>query len=199
MDPVRLAIKVVCLNNKTARVSLVVSPKVISRTAFCQNNLETICFWDSAVYSIAETDSLDSAATPPVFDIGQVSGLVYMRLCPDLKLDYSLENGTEYLRLHGNTLQTSGIKPLDHDSFKPGPILNMKINCKVQVAFNKDPTTLAKVIQLNILDKNDNYPERHNGLNRFNIGDPNYTKVGEMRKTIKLIGPATKRPYQLIK
>lgn len=159
-------------------MSLIVQPvKVRSKQEFCKTHLDKICFWDSAIYSIVETDAPKTAAPQPSVDIGEVSFLVYRRLCPDLSFDYRLVNATEYLSMHGNVLKASGNKSIDHDSLQPGPVLFAKLQCSVQLAFDTPPVNVSKVVQVNVLDKNDNYPELHNAAERYQMDDPHFKKV----------------------
>lgn len=176
-SPLRLTINIQCDNTTTSHVSLTVQfVKVHSRGDFCKTHLETICFWDSAVYSIVETDALDNQP-PPVVEIGELSSLIYRRLCPDLKLDYSLVNATEYLNIHGNLLTSSRKQAIDHDSLHPGPVLYAELKCSVQLAFDTPTVNITKVVQVTVLDKNDNYPELHNGAFHFMMADPQFKKV----------------------
>lgn len=159
-------------------MSLIVQPvKVQSRHEFCKSHLEKICFWDSAIYSIVETDARNGRTRSPIVEIGEVSSLVYRRLCPDLSFDYRLANATDYLAMHGNILRTAGNKSLDHDSQEPGPELFANLQCTVQLAFDEPPVNIYKVVQVVVLDKNDNYPEIHNGVMDYTIADPHFKKV----------------------
>lgn len=112
-------------------------------------------------------------------EIGEVSSLVYRRLCPDLSFDYRLANATEYLAMHGNVLKTLPNKSIDHDSLRPGPELLANIQCIVQLAFDVPPVTVEKVVKVTVLDKNDNYPKIHNGAMHFMMPDPHFKKVSE--------------------
>lgn len=166
----------------TSHVSFTVQPvKVQSRAEFCKNHLETICFWDSAMYSIVETDTLEDRRPAPTsaIEIGGVSALFYRRICPDLKLDYNLGNATDYLNIHGHVLRTSQLRSIDHDSLNPGPgpVLFVQLQCTVQIDFETAPTKIMKAIQINILDKNDNYPVLHNGKHNHYMPDPHFKEV----------------------
>lgn len=163
--------------NITLRASLTVSAiKDVSRKKYCDNYQEAICFWDSAVYSIVETDTRNASKIPSSVDIGQISNTIYQRICPKYNRVYTLGNATQYVNIKGNFLRT-GELPLDHDSSSPGPVLDIQINCAIQG--ESKPRTVTKVIRLNILDKNDNYPEKHNGVETYKTTDPNFTKVTE--------------------
>lgn len=153
--------------------------KVRSRAEFCKTHLDKICFWDSAVYSIVETDAPNGQHGASV-EIGEISSLVYRRLCPDLSFDYKLINATEYLAVHGNVLRTSGNTSIDHDSPSPGPLLFAELQCTVQLVFNAPPVTITKVVEVTVLDKNDNYPEVHNGALQYTMPDPHFKKVSEL-------------------
>lgn len=178
VSPIRLTINIKCPKVRPNHVSLIVQPvKVPSRKEFCKTHLDKICFWDSAIYSIVETDALDEETSPSIVSIGEVSSLVYRRLCPDLSFDYRLVNATEYLDMHGNILKTTSIKSIDHDTLAPGPVLFAQLQCTVQVAFDAPPVTMAKVVQVNVLDKNDNYPKIHNSALYYRMPDPHFKKV----------------------
>lgn len=165
---------------KSSRVSFIIKPlPVKSRTDFCNNYLERVCFWDSVTYSVTETDSIYKEAQGSV-EIGELSPLAYRKLCPDVKVEYFLKNATQYLKVHGNILRTNASSTIDHDSYNPGPLLLAAVNCVVQKYFNSAPVTYLRVLRINVLDKNDNYPQIHNGNFEQRLLDPHFQAVSEI-------------------
>lgn len=188
--PIRLTINIKCPEMPTNHVSLIVQPvKVKSRIEYCKTHLDEICFWDSAMYQIVETDAPEHEQQKSAsVEIGEVSSLVYRRLCPDLSFNYSLVNATEYLDMHGNILKTSSSNKsaIDHDTLAPGPVLFANIKCMVQLEFNALPVTVTKVVQVTVLDKNDNYPEIHNVAQHYRMEDPHFQKVSPVGNRINI-------------
>lgn len=179
MTPIRLTISSKCGDGDRNHASITITPvKVQSRSQYCKAYLEQICFWGSSTtFSIVETDVQDSTRPKQVVNVGEVSSLVYRRLCPDLSFEYALENATEYLEVHGNMLRTTRSKAIDHDTNNPGPALLVKLNCNVKLAFDTPIVTISQVVQVNILDKNDNYPEHHNSERNIYLKDPHLKNV----------------------
>lgn len=69
-----------------ARMSLKISPINMSLTDSCKN-FERICFWDSAIYAVPENKLNGNNV------IGSFGPMFYRKVCPSLKVRYSLVNG----------------------------------------------------------------------------------------------------------
>lgn len=136
-----------------------------------------MCFGDKMIYSITETDTMLDENIP-AFQIGEFSPPIYQKLCPEFKIAYQLLNGSQFIEVQRNELKTLANVPLDFDSHNPGQVLVAAVNCTVRNEALKNTTTISRDIRVHILDKNDNFPELHNGAFSYNLEDPHFTKVG---------------------
>ncbi|XP_041566250.1 proto-oncogene tyrosine-protein kinase receptor Ret isoform X2 [Drosophila elegans] len=131
--------------------------------------LEHICFWSSAQYSIAESqgqyrrrDSFE-----PVL-IGALNSRAAKYLCPHVSLEYSLNAGSSHFVLKQNRLYTR--QPLDHDELnglnaKAGQLL-ARIICTVKLSA-RDHRKFTRSFDIKLLDRNDNGPKLQESDSKF--------------------------------
>jgi len=148
-----------------SHLTLEVTPQ--SLEDYC-SELEHICFWRSAEYSIAESqgqyrrrDSFE-----PVL-IGALNSRAAKYLC-HVSLDYSLNTGSSHFVLKQNRLYTR--QPLDHDELnglnaKAGQ-LQARITCTIKLS-TRDQRKFSRSFDIKLLDRNDNGPKLQESDSRF--------------------------------
>ncbi|XP_016926421.3 proto-oncogene tyrosine-protein kinase receptor Ret [Drosophila suzukii] len=148
-----------------SHLTLEVTPQ--SLEDYC-SELEHICFWRSAEYSIAESqgqyrrrDSFE-----PVL-IGSLNSRAAKYLC-HVSLDYSLNAGSSHFVLKQNRLYTR--QPLDHDELnglnaKAGQ-LQARITCTIKLS-TRDQRKFSRSFDIKLLDRNDNGPKLQESDSRF--------------------------------
>ncbi|KAH8269288.1 hypothetical protein KR018_001303 [Drosophila ironensis] len=133
--------------------------------------LEHICFWSSAQYSIAESHSefRRRESFEPVL-IGALNSRAAKYLCPHYALDYTLTAGSSHFVLKQNRLYTR--QPLDHDElnglFAKAGQLQAKITCTVKL-FNRDQRKFSRSYDIKLLDRNDNGPKLQESDAKFDF------------------------------
>lgn len=168
-------------NNKrmSARMSLTLIPiQVQTINDFCLKYSSNLCFWDSVLYTVAEETTISTKK------IGALGPKGYPKICPNYQIKYQLVNGTEYVTIKDNDLYTK-IR-FDHDSFFPGPSLNIHVQCQIRKDRNEVNSLteiVDKVVHLNILDRNDNAPRvQGKGFITINLDEPHFYKVGSLKQ-----------------
>ncbi|XP_062545954.1 uncharacterized protein LOC134212267 [Armigeres subalbatus] len=139
-------------NGTLRRLSLTITPVPlgnVSLSRFCEEHVDTICFWDRAVYKIQENEI-------PGFAIGPLGADLYRKLCRTHSVRYQLNNATNYLSTSNGTLYS--VASLDHDSAPPGPLVKVSVRCMVQFSGNDVPQEFDKTVDISVLDRNDNRP-----------------------------------------
>ncbi|KAH8246491.1 hypothetical protein KR038_005520, partial [Drosophila bunnanda] len=135
------------------------------------SELEHICFWSSAEYSVAESqgqyrrrDSFE-----PVL-IGALNSRAAKYLCPHVSLDYILTAGSSHFVLKQNRLYTR--MPLDHDELnglnaRAGQLL-AGITCTVKLSA-REQRKFTRSFDIKLLDRNDNGPKLQESDSRFDF------------------------------
>ncbi|XP_052851061.1 proto-oncogene tyrosine-protein kinase receptor Ret isoform X2 [Drosophila gunungcola] len=131
--------------------------------------LEHICFWSSAQYSIAESQGEHRRrdSFEPVL-IGALNSRAAKYLCPHVSLEYSLNAGSSHFVLKQNRLYTR--QPLDHDELnglnaKAGQ-LQARIICTVKLSA-RDHRKFTRSFDIKLLDRNDNGPKLQESDSKF--------------------------------
>lgn len=65
----------------------------------------------------------------------------------------------------------------DHDSLRPGPIIDAAIRCEVLDTNTNQIEFRVKPLSINVLDRNDNLPEIQEEEISIRLDDPHFTKV----------------------
>lgn len=132
--------------------------------------LENVCFWSSAQYSIAEShgEYRSRESFEPVL-IGALSSRAARYLC-HVTLDYSIMSGSSHFILKQNRLYSR--KPLDHDELnglnpKAGE-LHTRISCTAKL-FNKELKKFSRAFGIKLLDRNDNGPKLQESDSKFDF------------------------------
>lgn len=138
----------------TLRLSLSITPVMVEENqlqSFCEEHTEGICFWESATYRIRENE-------PAGFNVGPLGPALYQQLCRTHSPSYSLSDGTvphhQYIQVRDGSIYSN--TTLDHDSPRPGPVLQAGVRCAVQIG--KRTLVHNRTIDIVVLDRNDNRP-----------------------------------------
>ncbi|XP_030380544.1 proto-oncogene tyrosine-protein kinase receptor Ret [Scaptodrosophila lebanonensis] len=141
---------------QVAHLTLELEPQ--SLPDYCAE-LEHICFWSSAHYTIAESDRVNGMPFQPVL-IGALNSRAAKYLCPHMEVKYALTTGSSYFALKQNLLYTK--QPLDHDEFNGifahGGQLQTRISCKVRLS-TQEQREFVRTYNVTLLDRNDNGPQ----------------------------------------
>ncbi|KAH8410191.1 hypothetical protein KR009_007916, partial [Drosophila setifemur] len=137
------------------------------------SELEHICFWSSAQYTIAESHGQyrRRESFEPVL-IGALNSRASNYLCPHYSLDYSLTAGSSHFVLKQNRIYTR--QPLDHDELnglnaKAGE-LQARITCTVQLGKSStDQRKFSRSFNIRLLDRNDNGPKLQESDSNFDF------------------------------
>ncbi|KAH8323381.1 hypothetical protein KR067_006888 [Drosophila pandora] len=136
---------------------------------YCEE-LENVCFWRSAQYSIAEShgEYRRRESFEPVL-IGALSSRAARYLC-HVTLDYSITTGSSHFILKQNRLYSR--KPLDHDELnglnaKAGELYT-RITCTAKL-FNKELKKFSRAFNVKLLDRNDNGPKLQESDSKFDF------------------------------
>ncbi|KAM8717202.1 hypothetical protein ACLKA7_003983 [Drosophila subpalustris] len=128
--------------------------------------LEHICFWTAAHYSIAEstTDQFE-----PVL-IGALNSRAAKYLCPHRSLEYALKAGSAHFALKQNRLYTK--HSLDHDELNGlqahAGQLQATISCTVKIS-GQEQRQFWRSYNVTLLDRNDNGPRLQERQPHFNF------------------------------
>ncbi|XP_064539603.1 uncharacterized protein Ret [Drosophila montana] len=165
------------LLQQVAHLTLELLPQ--SLADYCAE-LEHICFWTGAHYTIAETTSQNRRSFEPVL-IGALNSRAAKYLCPHRAVEYALKAGSAHFALKQNRLYTK--QPLDHDELnglqaRAGQLL-ATVSCTVKLT-GQEQRQFWRSYNITLLDRNDNGPhlqERQPHFN-FNLEQP-YFKAEE--------------------
>lgn len=84
--------------------------------------------------------------------------------------------GTEYVRIKGNALYT--LAGMDHDTLDPGPKLHVHVQCEVLNLITNLLSITGRVLEINVIDRNDNLPELQDEHDRMvMLNDPHFRQV----------------------
>ncbi|XP_037958938.1 uncharacterized protein LOC119688332 [Teleopsis dalmanni] len=158
------------MGNKMAHMSLEINPQ--TQDEYCQN-LENICFWTEAHYTILEDANKSMEEFLPVL-VGLLNPLAAQYLCVNWQLRYTLENGSDYFALKNNLIYTK--IPLDHESLNVTETSNLTVVVICMVKTQPDVVTeFQKMLNITIVDRNDNGPElQYNKTYHYNLEDPHF-------------------------
>lgn len=163
---------------KIPHMSLELTP--LSEQKYC-SDLENICFWSSAHYTVLEDANTGIKAENEEHfksvQIGSLNPRAAKYLCPYMNLSYTLLNSTDTFILKDNILFTR--TPLDYESLNSSHQTNLTvaISCRVKVETN-ELKEFHKNINIQIADRNDNGPElQNNRLYNFYLDDPHFKAV----------------------
>ncbi|EDW03818.1 uncharacterized protein LOC6561746 [Drosophila grimshawi] len=156
------------LLQQVAHLTLEVVPQNL--TDYCAE-LEHICFWSGAHYTIAETTShsRSSSTFQPVL-IGALNSRAAKYLCPLVSVEYSLKMGSAHFALKQNRLYSK--QPLDHDELnglqtRAGQ-LQAGISCTVKLSA-RESRQFWRSYNVTLLDRNDNGPRLQERQPHFNF------------------------------
>ncbi|XP_059619211.1 uncharacterized protein LOC132263457 [Phlebotomus argentipes] len=168
----KYSVSVATRNDSLPATKISVSPmKITSLEEFCRKNGELFCFWDSVTYAIPES----TKASGKMEEIGPLAPAFLRKICPNVSTKYKLINGSDFLDIRGGFLMR--ISPLDHDTLNPGPTISPHVQCSVTTASHALSETFNRVLTVNILDRNDNPPQRQDDHRiTIDISDPHFTK-----------------------
>jgi len=128
--------------------------------------LEHICFWTAAHYSIAESTN---EQFEPVL-IGALNSRAAKYLCPHRSLEYALKAGSAHFALKQNRLYTK--HSLDHDELNGlqahAGQLQATICCTVKIS-GQEQRQFWRSYNVTLLDRNDNGPRLQERQPRFNF------------------------------
>lgn len=165
------------LLQQVAHLTLEVIPQ--STADYCAE-LEHICFWSGAHYTIAESTS--PAPFEPIL-IGALNSRAAKYLCPHRSVEYALKAGSTHFVLKQNRLYTR--QPLDHDElnglFARAGQLETTISCTVKLSGHEQRQFLRSY-NVTLLDRNDNGPrlqERQPHFN-FHLEQPYFKTVSSL-------------------
>nr|CAB96180.1 receptor tyrosine kinase [Drosophila melanogaster] len=151
-----------------SHLSLEVTPQPLEE--YC-SELEHICFWSSAQYTIAESHGPYRRKDffEPVL-IGALNSRAAKYLCPHVSLEYSLNAGSSHFVLKQNRLYTR--QTLDHDELnglnaKAGQ-LQARITCTVKLS-SRDQRKFSRILDIKLLDRNDNGPKLQESSSKFDF------------------------------
>ncbi|ALC40114.1 Ret [Drosophila busckii] len=143
------------LLQEVAHLTLELTPQALD--AYCAE-LEHICFWSSAHYTIAEHTKPSKASFEPVL-LGSLNSRAARYLCPLKTVDYSLKAGSAFFILKQNRLFSK--TPLDHDELNGlqarAGVLETTISCTVSL--HGEQRQFVRSYNVTILDRNDNGPQ----------------------------------------
>lgn len=152
------------LLQQVAHLTLEVIPQ--STADYCAE-LEHICFWSGAHYTIAETTS--TAPFEPIL-VGALNSRAAKYLCPHRSVEYALKAGSTHFVLKQNRLYTR--QPLDHDElnglFARAGQLQTTISCTVKLSAQEQRQFLRSY-NVTLLDRNDNGPRLQERQPHFNF------------------------------
>lgn len=153
------------LLQQVAHLTLEVIPQ--SMADYCAE-LEHICFWSGAHYTIAETTS-PTAPFEPIL-IGALNSRAAKYLCPHRSVEYALKAGSSHFLLKQNRLYSR--QPLDHDElnglFARAGQLQTTISCTVKLPAQEQRQFLRSY-NVTLLDRNDNGPRLQERQPHFNF------------------------------
>lgn len=154
------------LLQQVAHLTLELLPQ--SLTDYCAE-LEHICFWTGAHYTIAETTSQSRHSFEPVL-IGALNSRAAKYLCPHRAVEYALKAGSAHFALKQNRLYTK--QPLDHDELnglqaRAGQLL-ATVSCTVKLT-GQEQRQFWRSYNITLLDRNDNGPHLQERQPHFNF------------------------------
>lgn len=162
---------------KIPHMSLEVKP--MTEQKYCAN-LENICFYSSAHYTIMEDVNVDAKEDQENFkpiQIGSLNPRAAKYLCPYMNISYSLLNATELFILKNNLLFTRA--PLDYEALNTSDQTNLTVTVSCRVEMETDKVKeFQKNINVQIVDRNDNGPElQDKKVYNFILDDPHFKVV----------------------
>ncbi|KAH8412017.1 hypothetical protein KR222_006926, partial [Zaprionus bogoriensis] len=163
---------------QVAHLTIEVIPQ--SLADYCAE-LEHICFWTGAHYTIAESTAGNGVASFEPILVGALNSRAAKYLCPHSSVEYALKAGSTHFALKQNRLYTK--QPLDHDElnglFARAGQLQTTISCTVKLS-EREQRQFWRSFNVTLLDRNDNGPrlqERQPHFN-FHLEQP-YFKTGD--------------------
>ncbi|XP_023295427.2 uncharacterized protein LOC111678362 [Lucilia cuprina] len=167
---------------KIPHMSLELKP--LSEQKYCAN-MENICFWSSAHYTILEDVNVatkeDQQNFKPI-QIGSLNPRAAKYLCPYMNITYNLLNASDLFILKNNLLFTRA--PLDYELLNSTHQTNLTVtvSCRVEVE-EKKFKEFRKNINIQIVDRNDNGPElQDKKIYNFYLDNPHFKEndtIGE--------------------
>lgn len=162
---------------KIPHMSLELRP--LSEQQYC-GDLENICFWSSAHYTILEDANVSIKKEEENFkpvQIGSLNPRAAKYLCPYMNISYALLNATDMFILKNNILFTR--TPFDYESLNSSHQTNLTVavSCRIEVETN-ELKEFNKNINVQIVDRNDNGPElQDKKIYNFYLDDPHFKAV----------------------
>ncbi|BFF94488.1 uncharacterized protein DMAD_12106 [Drosophila madeirensis] len=150
-----------------SHLTMEVTPQALEE--YC-SELEHICFWSSAHYSISESSQAQSRSSFEPVLIGALNSRAAKYLCPHRTLEYSLTAGSAHFVLKQNRLYTR--HPLDHDELnglmaRAGQ-LQARISCTVKLSA-QEQRKFSRSFDIKLLDRNDNGPQLQERDSQFDF------------------------------
>lgn len=162
---------------KLAHMSLQLN--TLEEVEYCQN-LKNICFWSAARYTVLEDDvqmkGKDGQDFKPI-QVGTLNPRGAKYLCPHLDLKYELLNGTDLFTLRNNYILTR--RSLDYETLDGMHRTNLSVavSCLVKVSASQSKE-FRKIVNIQIIDRNDNGPElRNNSMITFQLDSAYFSAV----------------------
>ncbi|KAI8117992.1 hypothetical protein CVS40_10238 [Lucilia cuprina] len=162
---------------KIPHMSLELKP--LSEQKYCAN-MENICFWSSAHYTILEDVNVankeDQQNFKPI-QIGSLNPRAAKYLCPYMNITYNLLNASDLFILKNNLLFTRA--PLDYELLNSTHQTNLTVtvSCRVEVE-EKKFKEFRKNVNIQIVDRNDNGPElQDKKIYNFYLDNPHFKEV----------------------
>jgi len=151
------------LLQQVAHLTLEVIPQPMAD--YCAE-LEHICFWTAAHYSIAESTK---ETFEPVL-VGALNSRAAKYLCPHRSLEYALKAGSAHFALKQNRLYAK--QPLDHDELNGlqahAGQLHATISCTVKIS-ELEQRQFWRSYNVTLTDRNDNGPRLQERQPHFNF------------------------------
>lgn len=166
--------------DKIPQMTLEVRPQ--AEAEYCAN-LENICFWDSAQYTIVEDATAKDAEQMSVFvplRVGTLNPRATRYLCPTMDVKYTLASGGKYFTLKNNEIYTK--VPLDYEFFNTTEVANFAVTVGCRIKMSEEKTVaFNKTLHVALLDRNDNGPELQNeGDYNFLLDNPHFKQVSSL-------------------
>ncbi|XP_060650051.1 proto-oncogene tyrosine-protein kinase receptor Ret isoform X1 [Drosophila nasuta] len=158
------------LLQQVAHLTLELEPQPLND--YCAE-LEHICFWTSAHYTIAESSSplakSDSESFQPVL-VGALNSRAAKYLCAHHSIEYALKAGSAHFLLKQNRLYTK--QSLDHDELNGlqalAGVLQATVSCTVKISA-QEQRQFWRSYNVTLLDRNDNGPRLQERQPHFNF------------------------------
>ncbi|XP_049302562.1 proto-oncogene tyrosine-protein kinase receptor Ret isoform X10 [Bactrocera dorsalis] len=160
--------------DKIPQMTLEVTPQ--AEAEYCAN-LENVCFWDAAQYTIVEDATAEESEQMSAFEnlrVGTLNPRATRYLCPTMDVKYTLTSGDKYFTLKNNEIYTK--VPLDYEYFNTTEVKNFAVNVACTIKMSDDKTLVFnRTLHVALLDRNDNGPELQNeGVYNFLLDNPHF-------------------------